>query len=219
MAVTEAGRRELFKRMTEGMGVTIDETIDGLALIILRILALAKARTHRPVWRTRGDPELRASGHTRSSASAQKTVSGHVGAQPEPASGQPREQVAADASKYQANNTARIRCPPEQRSGNSQKPEFSMRFWLTKKGFLLWGGSYHERASIMGKRTPVFDRFGVAGARCEQPDSDAVLQEEINRQRRGESAKEWSEGLNEASGRKQGRAWQKQGAEKNFALT
>jgi len=43
MAVTEAGRRELFaKRMTEEMGVTIDQTIGGLALVILGILALAK---------------------------------------------------------------------------------------------------------------------------------------------------------------------------------
>jgi len=40
--VTEAGRRELSKRITEGMGVTIDETIGGLALIVLGILALAK---------------------------------------------------------------------------------------------------------------------------------------------------------------------------------
>lgn len=42
MAVTEAGRRELFKRMTADMGVTLDETIGGLALIVLGILALAK---------------------------------------------------------------------------------------------------------------------------------------------------------------------------------
>jgi hypothetical protein len=42
MAVTEAGRRELFaKQMTEEFGVTIDETIGGLALIVLGILALA----------------------------------------------------------------------------------------------------------------------------------------------------------------------------------
>ncbi len=42
MAVTEAGRRELFKRMTADMGVTLDETIGGLALIVLGILALAR---------------------------------------------------------------------------------------------------------------------------------------------------------------------------------
>lgn len=43
MAVTEAGRRELFaKRMTEEFGVTIDQTIGGLALIVLGILALAE---------------------------------------------------------------------------------------------------------------------------------------------------------------------------------
>lgn len=42
MAVTEAGRRELFaKQMTEEFGVTIDQTIGGLALIVLGILALA----------------------------------------------------------------------------------------------------------------------------------------------------------------------------------
>ena len=43
MAVTEAGRRELFvKRMTDEMGITIDETIGGLALIVLGILALVR---------------------------------------------------------------------------------------------------------------------------------------------------------------------------------
>lgn len=43
MAVTEAGRRELFaKRMTEEFGATIDQTIGGLALIVLGILALAR---------------------------------------------------------------------------------------------------------------------------------------------------------------------------------
>lgn len=43
MAVTEAGRRDIFsKHMTEEMGVTLDQTIGGLALIVLGILALAK---------------------------------------------------------------------------------------------------------------------------------------------------------------------------------
>jgi hypothetical protein len=43
MAATEAGRREIFaKQMTEEMGVTMDETIGGLALIVLGILALAR---------------------------------------------------------------------------------------------------------------------------------------------------------------------------------
>lgn len=43
MAITDAGRRELFaKRMSEEFGVTVDQTIGGLALIVLGILALAE---------------------------------------------------------------------------------------------------------------------------------------------------------------------------------
>jgi len=38
MAVTEAGRRELFKVITERIGVAVDETIGGLALIVLAAL-------------------------------------------------------------------------------------------------------------------------------------------------------------------------------------
>jgi hypothetical protein len=41
MAIAEAGKRELFAKLaTENMGITIDETIGGLALIVLAILAL-----------------------------------------------------------------------------------------------------------------------------------------------------------------------------------
>ena len=43
MATTEMGRRELFFRhYNEGMGITVDETIGGLALIVLGILGLAR---------------------------------------------------------------------------------------------------------------------------------------------------------------------------------
>src|SRR5215467_8196318 len=42
MAISEAGREELFGRVvTKDMGLTVDETVGGLALIILSILALA----------------------------------------------------------------------------------------------------------------------------------------------------------------------------------
>lgn len=42
MAISEAGREELFNRVaTKEMGLTVDETIGGLALIVLGILALA----------------------------------------------------------------------------------------------------------------------------------------------------------------------------------
>jgi hypothetical protein len=41
MAITEAGKRELFaKHMNEEMGLTVDETVGGLALVVLGILAL-----------------------------------------------------------------------------------------------------------------------------------------------------------------------------------
>jgi hypothetical protein len=41
MAITEAGREELFGRVaTNDMGVTVDETVGGLALIVIGILAL-----------------------------------------------------------------------------------------------------------------------------------------------------------------------------------
>ena len=41
MAITEAGKRELFaKQMSEEMGLTVDETVGGLALVVLGILAL-----------------------------------------------------------------------------------------------------------------------------------------------------------------------------------
>lgn len=42
MAISEAGREELFGRVaTRDMGLTVDETVGGLALIVLGILALA----------------------------------------------------------------------------------------------------------------------------------------------------------------------------------
>jgi hypothetical protein len=42
MAISEAGREELFGRVaTRDMGLTLDETVGGLALIVLGILALA----------------------------------------------------------------------------------------------------------------------------------------------------------------------------------
>ena len=42
MAISEAGRQELFGRLaTKDMGLTVDETVGGLALIVLAVLALA----------------------------------------------------------------------------------------------------------------------------------------------------------------------------------
>src|SRR5436190_11479094 len=42
MAISEAGREELFSRFaTKDMGLTVDETVGGLALIVLAVLALA----------------------------------------------------------------------------------------------------------------------------------------------------------------------------------